>query len=481
MSLSASELIRALPVVEAGGDLVLPEQQPAPLTGPPSLKSIPVHPFKRLSLLGGLEAKIAVAYALHWIRGWFQTVDRQKQDLAETHFRSAVKLLDSMGYMRGAVMKVGQTLASFPDVVPKEFVETLESLHFQAPPMHFSLLRELFLNEFGEEPQSLFAEFDETAFAAASLGQVHKAKLKTGETVAVKIQYPGIGRTIRTDFKNLVPMLLPIRLSKDWDSLKSQVDFLRQSLEQETNYEREADFLTRARKLFFEEEGIIVPKVYPQYSTGKVLTMDYLPGLHLAEYLKTDPSQEDRNEYAGKIMRACARMIFRERILNVDCHPGNYLFMPDGRLGLIDFGCMLTYENSTEWDYLARVNKAIASGNKSDIREVMRKWGQFGDVPDDDERLEAFVKFGQICWRPYHVPGPFDYGDAQHLQEAIDLFAEMAKKRYVRSHHTNLLNFRWECGQRMLMYRLAPIIDPRPIMDEEIAATGWNREDWNRS
>ena len=480
MSLNASELIQALPVVEADEELMLPKAEPGPLAGPPSLKSVPVHPFKRLSLLGGLQAKIAVAYALHWIRGWFQKADRQKQDLAETHFKSAVKLLDSMGYMRGAVMKVGQTLASFPDVVPKEFVDTLESLHFQAPPMHFSLLRELFLDEFGEEPETLFAEFDETAFAAASLGQVHRAKLKTGETVAVKIQYPGIARTIRTDFKNLIPMLLPVRLSKDWENLKAQLEYLRQCLEQETNYEREAEFLTRARKLFFEEEGIAVPKVYPEYSTGRVLTMEYLPGVHLAEYLKTSPAQEERNEYALKIMRGCARIMYRGRMLNLDCHPGNFLFMPDDRLGLIDFGCMRTYEDAEDWASVGRVSKAITTGKDSDIRPAMREWGQFGDVPDDDERLEAFVKFGRNCWRAYHVPGPFDYGDFQHLQEGIDLVADMAKKRYVRSHYSNLLQFRWECGQRMLMYRLGAIVDPKPIMEQEIPAAGWNREDWVR-
>jgi hypothetical protein len=141
---------------------------------------------------------------------------------------------------------------------------------------------------------------------------------------------------------------------------------------------------------------------------------------------------------------------------------------------------MLTYQDADEWAYLARVNKAITTGKESDIRNVMREWGQFGDVPDDDERLTAFVKFARNCWRPYHEPGPFDYGDTEHLQEGIDLFAEMAKKRYVKSHHTNLMNFRWESSQRMLMYRLAAVVDPKPIMDEEIAATGWNREDWER-
>ena len=159
-------------------------------------------------------------------------------------------------------MKVGQTLASFPDVAPGELVDTLEQLHFQAPPMHFGLLREMVVNELGDEPENVFAEFDENAFAAASLGQVHRARLKSGEEVAVKIQYPGIAKTIRTDFKNLIPMLLPGRLQRDGKSLQAQFDYLRRSIEHETDYAREARMLKKARSLFYEEDNIIVPRVH---------------------------------------------------------------------------------------------------------------------------------------------------------------------------------------------------------------------------
>ena len=480
MPLNAAELIKAFPVVEADEELAdVPEVRTLDL--PPSERPIPVHPFKRLSLLGGLQAKIAVAYALHWLRGLFQKADRRKQDLAETHFKSAVKLLDSMGYLRGAVMKVGQTLASFPDVVPREFVETLESLHFEAPPMHFSLLREMILDELGDEPENLFAEFDETAFAAASLGQVHRAKLKTGETVAVKIQYPGIARTIRTDFKNLIPLLLPHRFSKDWENLKTQFEFLRQGIERETDYEREAEYLNRARKSFFEEDGIVVPRVYPELSTGRVLTMEYLPGCHLAEYLATNPSQDERNAYAAKIVRANARILYRERMMNVDCHPGNFLFMPDGRLGLIDFGCVLMFTDPEEWARLGRVNNAITTGEEADVRAAMKEWASLSDDPSDEDQLRLFTLFAQNSWRPFYTPGPYNHGDFANLQEAIDLWTGMARKRYVRCHPTNLLSFRWECGQRMLMYRLGAYFDPKPIMEDEVPAAGWDRSDWPRA
>src|SRR5262249_7726154 len=152
------------------------------------------------------------------------------------HWQTAARLLDAMGYLRGAVMKVGQTLANFPDIAPREFVATLQQLHFDAPPMHWSLLREMVHGELGDDPENLFASFEHRAFAAASLGQVHRARLKTGEEVAVKIQYPGIARTIREDFRNFFLFLLPGRLGKDWESTKDQFDDLRARMEQETDY-----------------------------------------------------------------------------------------------------------------------------------------------------------------------------------------------------------------------------------------------------
>src|SRR5579864_1466531 len=192
-----------------------------------SQRPVPVGRFRRLSALGTLQAKIGAAYLFHWLRGWFQSAEESKRHLAEAHWRNALRMLDSMGYLRGAVMKIGQTLANFPDIAPKEFVETLEKLHFDAPPMHWSLLREMVYSELGDDPEHLFAAFDKRAFAAASLGQVHRARLHSGEEVAVKIQYPGIARTIQADFRNLFLFMLPARLGKDWESTKDQFEDLR--------------------------------------------------------------------------------------------------------------------------------------------------------------------------------------------------------------------------------------------------------------
>src|SRR5688500_16003584 len=208
MSTSISELIAALPQeYEDARTIAAPE--PAGPVSRTSFEPVPIGRFRRLSALGSLQAKIAAAYLFHWLRGWFKSAEEQQRLLAETHWRTALRLLDSMTYLRGAAMKVGQMLANFPDIAPREFVETLERLHYDVPPMHWSLLREMVLNELGDDPEKLFAEFDKQAFAAASLGQVHRARLHTGEQIALKIQYPGIARAIREDFRNVLPFLLP--------------------------------------------------------------------------------------------------------------------------------------------------------------------------------------------------------------------------------------------------------------------------------
>src|SRR5688572_17986789 len=338
-----------------------------------SLRPVPVGRLRRIGLLGTLQAKIAAAYLFYWVRGWFKTAAERERMLAETHWRTAARVLDSMSYLRGATMKVGQTLGNFPDIVPDEFVETLEQLHFRAPPMHWSLLREMVFNELGDDPENVFASFEKRAFAAASLGQVHRGRLKTGEEVAVKIQYPGIARTIREDFGNLFLFLLPARLSSDWENTREQFDDLRTRLERETDYEREAATLQTVRALFREDEGIVIPRVFPERSTGRVLTMERLDGVHLDEFLASDPPQELRNEFARKMLRSWYRMLYAGRMIYADFNPGNFLFMEDGRLGLIDFGCMLELDDWL-WEMFRKMDRPLTTGEPELRRAISKEW-----------------------------------------------------------------------------------------------------------
>src|SRR5262249_4595932 len=148
MTPSLAKVLRALP---DAADAAVEERPDSAddLAAKLSSRPVPVGRLRRFRLVGTLNAKIAAAYLFHWIRGWFKSADENERLLAETHWHAALRVLDSMRYMRGAMMKIGQTLANLPNIAPREFVETLQSLHFSAPPMHWSLLREMVFNELG--------------------------------------------------------------------------------------------------------------------------------------------------------------------------------------------------------------------------------------------------------------------------------------------------------------------------------------------
>jgi aarF domain-containing kinase len=247
-----AELIDALPV-ECNEPIGAAAEMRA-LLGELALRRVPTGQLSRLWVLGTLEAKIAAAYLAWWLRNGYAAADRRQRTLNETHLRAALKLMGGMSYLRGAFVKLGQIIATHPDVAPEQFAEVLGHLHSEAPPMHFSLLREFVRGELGADPEDVFDGFETRAFAAASLGQVHRALLKgTGQRVALKVQYPNIGRTIRADFRNLIAFLTPMRLSGDWENIREQFEDVRQKLELETDYEKEAENLRFARAAFGDD------------------------------------------------------------------------------------------------------------------------------------------------------------------------------------------------------------------------------------
>jgi aarF domain-containing kinase len=332
-------------------------------------------------------------------------------------------------------------------------------------------------NELGDDPENLFVEFDKRAFAAASLGQVHRARLKTGEEVAVKIQYPGIARTIRQDIRNLTPFLLPARLTKDWESVKDQFDDLRLRLEQETDYELEADQLEKARSLFREDDGIVIPRVYRQLSTSRVLTMERIPGVHLDDFLARNPSQEERNEFARKMLRAWYRMMYRGRMLYADFHPGNFLLLDDGRLGVIDFGFVAEFTDDV-WDLIRKVDRPLTTGRREDRIAAVQEWMWATDEPATSERVRLAEEWADWCWRPRYCGGEFDFSDEAYFRRGFDLFLEMARKRYTRSRPITPTISRQQFGWVSMLYRLKAKINIRELAEEEIKATGWDRSDY---
>jgi aarF domain-containing kinase len=429
----------------------------------------PLGALRRVWALGGMQTHIGLAYLVCWCRGFIRSEDRREQERAQARANAAAAMLSTMSYLKGAAIKVGQTLANFPHMLPIEFVETLERLHFDAPPMHFALLREHVHNELGVDPQEVFSAFETQAFAAASLGQVHRAVLPSGRRVVVKIQYPGIARTIHNDFRVLGALMTPLRLTTDWEFIKAQVDDIRCVIERETDYAVEARALRRARELFRGDEGIAIPRVYEEFSSGRVLTMERIEGVHIQQLLEANPSEQARDRFGSLIWTAQARLNFVGRLLYADLNPGNILFARDGVLGLIDFGCVRPY-GEAEWLLCRRWEQAIGASREERIQMLRDTVGMTTHdefAPRHLRLLEAWADWEQ---RPLLQAGIFDFGDDGYLREGVDIVRQIFRGRFVRSPAMAFSSIRWIFGIRSLLYRLRARVDARAIHDREADA-----------
>ncbi|OQX19140.1 MAG: ABC transporter [Desulfobulbaceae bacterium A2] len=432
-------------------------------------KRTPTSSFARIWILGSLQAKVACGYLAYWLRSRWLDADEKQRLKNEAHLAAALQLLATMGYLRGAVMKVGQLLANLPEVVPEEFATVLAGLHFEAPPMHFAMVREVFLDELGREPEEVFASFDRRPFAAASLGQVHRARLHSGEEVAVKIQYPDIARTITSDLRNLRLLLQPLSHGRDWRDLLDKLRDVEQMLLQETDYRQEAAFLTQARALFSPADQVEVPQVFTAHSCGRVLTTAYLPGCHLGRFLEGRPSQEQRDHFTTLLTVATFRLYYRLHWLFADPHPGNFIFMPDGRLGLIDFGC--TKEIATEdWHTSNDAVEATLAGDEARLDQALARACQFNSPQEMEPGRLAVIRQG-FHWfmEPWLHEGLFNFGDREFFLRGIDNLVETARRRYTRSAPVTIWSSRFVIGGRAFCYRLQGRCRFRAIQQEEAA------------
>jgi predicted unusual protein kinase regulating ubiquinone biosynthesis (AarF/ABC1/UbiB family) len=431
---------------------------------------VPGNPLHRFGTLASLPAEIALAYGCYWFRSMFDSPGARERRLIDTHLALGLKTARRLSYLRGALMKAGQALASYPSAAPAEFVEGLSLLHFQVPPMHFSLLREYLRDELGGDPAEVFAAFDERAFAAASLGQVHAARLHTGERVAVKVQYPGIARTIQTDVGYLSALLLPFRFAGDWASVGRQVEEARRMLAQEVDYASEADALEDARRVFTAADGIAIPRVFRDFSTQRVLTMEMLEGRHIGAYLETQPAQDERDAFGTAMYRAAFRLYYTAAMNYTDPHPGNYLFMPDGRLGLLDFGSVWRY-NAQELDQLRMGERTI--DDPSALRDVARVQCDLSDDElADENRMRTLTALTDWSLEPLRRHGPFDFSDPGHLQRGIERMIDTVSRGYVRTQPMHLFLQRNFFGLRAMLQRLGARVDVRALHAEE-APRGW--------
>jgi aarF domain-containing kinase len=422
----------------------------------------PAGAGRRLARAGmagaGVLARTALAGARKAVAG---PAEREAIDAA-THEANALQILDAMGRLKGAFLKVGQLLSQQSHTLPEPYVRRLAELQGQAPPMHGTLARLQLRNELGRPPEEVFAAWEREPFAAASLGQVHRARLADGAAVAVKIQYPGIERAIASDFRLLRGLLATAPLGDRRPELERAVEEVERHLAQETDYRREADSLEEFARLLADDPGFRVPRVFRELSTGRVLTLELLEGRHVSGLLAEGPSQEERDRLATLLLDLFCRQTLAFGLLHADPHPGNFLFLPDGRVGLLDFGCVKRFEPG----FLAihRRLMQIPVEDEAALVACYREIGLFDPASDRaEEQRGLLLALQRLDAGKYHRAGLFDFGDAGYLRELSALLQDLFRAGL--THPDFVLYIRTKLGLYNLFHQLGARVDCRRTVE----------------
>lgn len=319
-----------------------------------------------------VPARLAAAAALRWLGTFRYRGERRREKRKEAVLRTAEDVTRAMGEMKGAAMKVGQVLSMMSGVVPPEMAEGLATLQSNAPPMAYGLVQEVLEAAYGRSPGSVFRRFEREPFAAASIGQVHRAELRDGTRVAVKVQYPGVREAIERDLANVAVLLGFGGLVAKGLDVETLVRDLGEGIRGELDYRREAAWQQRFFDAFEGHGFVRVPRVYHELTTDTVLVQEWLPGRPFREALGLP--QEERNRLGEMLYRFCFGSLYRLGLFNGDPHPGNYLLLEDGRVGFVDYGCVAEFDNAVVEGF-KRLIRALDRGDREAWRAATEEVG----------------------------------------------------------------------------------------------------------
>lgn len=347
----------------------------------------------------------------------------------ELHEDNAKDIYNSLSQLKGSALKVAQMLSMDKNILPKAYVDRFTMAQYSAPPLSAPLVMKTFQKYFKKNPQEMYDSFEMEATNAASMGQVHKAT-KDGKNLAVKIQYPGVADSIKADLKMVKPfasMILGLP-DKDIDKYLQEVEL---KLTEETNYDLELK-----RSIEISEACAVIPNLvftqyYPDLSCQKILTMGWLEGMHLKEFLLTNPSQEIRNQIGQALWEFYNFQMHTIRAVHADPHPGNFLMRNDGTLGIIDFGCVKEIPESFYKDYFCVINPYFFE-DKERMKAIFYKM-EFLTEKDSPKDIEFFTGiFNQLIsllTRPYRNESEyFDFSDDSYFQEIYEFGESLAKQ-----------------------------------------------------
>ena len=383
-----------------------------------SQTSVPTTKVARASQFVKAGVKVGGNYIKHYSKKLLDP-DLSKDEL---HKDNAADIYNALSELKGSALKMAQMLSMDRGLLPVAYSDKFTMAQYSAPPLSGPLVVKTFRTYFGKSPAQLFDKFDSEAVNAASIGQVHVA-WKDGKKLAVKVQYPGVADAVTSDLRIAKP--LAVRLlnlnERDIDRYMGEVE---SKLLEETDYDLELKRSIEISEACAHIPDLVFPKYYPELSSKRILTMDWLDGMHLKEFLKTNPSQAIRNRIGQALWDFYDYQIHTLRQVHADPHPGNFLMRSDGTMGVIDFGCVKVIPEFYYDNYFRLVNPDTLED--ADLTEEIFENLEFlTDVDSPKERQffsNLFVEMTRMLGEPFAVE-TFDFGDDAYFNK-VYAFAE---------------------------------------------------------
>lgn len=413
--------------------------------------------WRRLATLGGLTTKVTSSYLGAKVRGAFLDEDGRSKARDRLNLDSAEQIAATLSQMKGAAMKLGQQLANAAGALdlPPEVAGALGRLHKDAERVPFEHVRADIEASIGEPLEAAYAWFDPEPLGTASLGQAHRARMPDGSRVVVKVLHRGVAGAVDTDLMALKAVLLGSRaLRRDRAEVEAAFDEIRDRLREELDYLQEAVNLQAFGEALAGNDRVRIPRLHHRLCTDRVLTMDELPGEHIDAWLAR-ATPEARQRAGETLAELYYTQVFELRMLHADPHPGNYLFEDDGRVGLVDFGCVKRFDRYWVGTY-GRAAIAALDLDRDTLLACCYDLGAWnGTDAEDAELLWAFAD--QMC-RGFRA-GPITLGQERLMEEMRPVLKRFLARPSVRIPRDVLFTHRSLGGLYAIQRRIGARID----------------------
>ncbi|MFD2286808.1 phosphotransferase [Pedobacter petrophilus] len=420
-------------------------------------QSIPTTKVERSAKFVKTGFQIGGNYIKHYSKKLFNPgMDRE-----QLNEDNATDIYKSLSELKGSALKIAQMLSMDKNILPKSYVDKFTQSQYNAPPLSGPLIVRTFTKNFGKTPEQIYDTFNLSSSNAASIGQVHQATLN-GKKLAVKIQYPGVGDSISSDLKLVKPFAFRL-LGMSERELNIYIKEVEERLLEETDYELEV-----RRSIQFSEDcknldHVVFPKYYPELSGKRIITMDWLDGLHLKEFLKTNPTQELRNKIGQALWDFYNFQQHELRAVHADPHPGNFMITPNEDLGVIDFGCIKELPNDFYYPFFSLISTDVINDRAKTI-DAFRKLDMIHNDDTDDQvefYYKAYKEMISLFAKPY-ISKVFDFSKTEFFEqlylygEKISKMPEFKQARGVKHFiYVNRTNF----GLYQILHELKAVVN----------------------